>query len=84
MRSTPTPPEIFLVQAPVLARDADALERLDALLLTLAHEVEHLHGVAGSEVEGVLTELALLDLLDEIGHLDDSSHGDPRRSGTDG
>src|SRR5690606_39575559 len=39
-----------LVDAPALAPDAHALERLDALLGALAHEVEHLHGISGSEV----------------------------------
>ena len=54
-----------LVDAPVLAGDADTLESLDALLGTLADEVEYPHGVAGSEVRTVLPELLLLDFLDQ-------------------
>src|SRR5829696_1690194 len=51
-----------LVDAAVLARDADALERLDALLLALANAHVHAHGVAGVEVRNVAPEIFLLGL----------------------
>jgi hypothetical protein len=51
-----------LAHAAVLARDADALERLDALLLALAHADVHAQGVARAELRDVVAQVLLLGL----------------------
>src|SRR3546814_4169408 len=59
------------VEAAVAARDADALESLDALALAFDHLHVHAHGVARGEsrrlaLGGQPADLLVLDLLDDI------------------
>src|SRR3546814_12964091 len=59
------------VEAAVAARDADALESLDALARAFDHLHVHAHGVARGEsrrlaLGGQPADLLVLDLLDDI------------------
>src|SRR3954468_10985196 len=56
-----------LAHTAVLAADADALEGLDTLLVTLAHADVHADGVAGTEAGDVVPQVLLLG-LDERMH----------------
>jgi len=55
-----------LANAPALASDDDAFERLRAFPSTLDNTHIHAHGIPGTEVRDVIAQLGALDLIERI------------------